>query len=44
MKDSDIMTFGIFSDVESVVRVSTEFVIVLGWVVLVAVVAEDIGV
>lgn len=33
VKDSDIVTFGIFSDVESVVRVSTEFVIVFGWVV-----------
>lgn len=41
MKDSDILTFGIFSDEESVVRVVTETV--LGCVVLVAVV-EEIGV
>lgn len=31
VKDSDIVTFLIFSDVESVLRVATEIVIVLGW-------------
>lgn len=33
VKDSDMLAFGIFSDVESVVRVVTETVVVLGCVV-----------